>query len=685
MTTTIVRPTGMGNVTSLLSSPSVSSRWANIDESVANDSDEAHWSSGSMTYDEYTFGNPTRIGSETIEKIVITARIKASVVSAAPYQDFNLYIYDGTGTKKYLGAQQAGTVYVNQEWELTTNWDDDAWTWDDLDGLYVGVGLSHNNAGSTYISQLFVTVTYGGEFAYNDTYGTGINTEVGLGGDESHVKGNVRELSTEIEPYVVPTVRAMTYGRSLEAPVGLTATFEREVNLALWLVIASADGGTIKTRDGSSWSTAALTASVDPLAGAWLAQYDNRLVLLEKANSGFAYSEKNDLISNWTSKPKFPNEPIEFTGLFVGRDGASNPQLQFITPKGVGYLDVYTNFVHGFTEATWEYDVSAGKKGMYFRGYTYVLTGSGIYQISDGNADPIGPDQDDGMPNDLTGAIVDMIGVGMWIVIAINGGASGKSAILKRHVNGKHWHTVYKTAAVNTEITTLFWDSGILYFGEGTDVKNLALSAKTANVTQITEYAGVTTSSIVYPWFHTPYPSTPATAHKVHAASLDMSASEYCDIYYRIDEETDWTLLGRFSSSPKPTPLEFDDALYSEPRGLAFNRIQLKEVWTSAGTPGTYPKIESLTLDYRTTPEVLLSWTQIVSAVATGSRSGAEIIADMMTAVQTNPLIPYYPSGSKSGTKYYVQVVGFPSVQAGTEFGQEGEYELKLAQVTSEE
>ena len=683
MATIIIRPNGLGNDADLLATPSASARWAHLDEVSANDSDLVRWNTAPIVYDEYVFTNHARLGSEVIEKITVHARIQASVASASPYQDYRFYVTNGVGgAAGSVGstAQQAGTAWTNTTQDFETNWDGDAWTWDDVNGLYVGLGLGHNNSGETRCSQLYVTVTFAGPYNYTGANELVASPEIGLATPtQTRTQVHTREEVADPEMGLDVTLARSggVFARIETTAIDLAATLGIEVNLAKWLVVASSDNGSYMTRDGSSWVVAAHTAAASPLAASWLAQYDNRLVTLEKENSGFSYSELNDPISNFVSKPKFPNEPTDFTGMFVGRDAANAKQLNFLTRKGVGYLDVFTNFVHGFTEVQWEYDANSGAKGMYFRGYTYVLTGKGVYEVADGSAVSIGPNEGDGLVRELTGPIVDMIGIGFWIVIAIDGGASGKSAILKRHINGKHWHIVHTTAAAATTIKALVWESGTLYFGEGTNVKSLQFSAATDNINEIAGYLGTTSARFRLPYFHSPFESTSKVAHKIHAVTRGMSATEYVDIYYRTDETLTWTLLGRLSASPTPTPLEFKDGA-GDPVGIEFERIQIEERWVSAGLPDTYPSIESITLDYRVTPEVIWSWTQKIQA-------NKVQIAALLTAIGTKVLMPYYPSGSKAGTKYYVQVVGMPSVQKGTEFGQEGEYEVKLAMVTTEE
>ncbi|KKK85600.1 hypothetical protein LCGC14_2771670 [marine sediment metagenome] len=388
----------------------------------------------------------------------------------------------------------------------------------------------------------------------------------------------------------------------------------------------------------------------------------------------------NDLVSNWTNKPYFPNLPITFTDLFAGRDASDNPSLYFLSHDGMYYLDVFSNFVFGKTELSWEPDITAGKKGMYFRGAHYVTTGKGIYELVGGIAKEIGPDIDDGLPDEIAAPVADMIGVGYWLVIAINGGAGRKSVIMKRHINGKHWHTVYKTAAAGSEIGALFWDSGTLYFGEGTNVKSLPLSNANDNVKLTPDHTVQSTGALIYPWYHSRFEATPKLAVKARLVSEDMTATEYVTLHYRIDSETSFTSLGVFNSSPRPTALSFGTGNIGKP----FERLQLKTVPVRGSTNTTRPVIISLTLDYIVQPDIIYKWRFRAHAVTTesGDRKGSEIIDALATAVSKKELKVFYPGGDKGGTSYLVEVTGMPRTQKGSEFGEEGDYDVEVSMVT---
>jgi hypothetical protein len=479
-----------------------------------------------------------------------------------------------------------------------------------------------------------------------------------------------------------PTLsRATTYARSLTATVLFQPSIVGFAEGDTYLCVASRDGGSIKTKvfSGTTWDVCAKDAAGrGTLPVAWFAQFDNRLCGLNYENSDFCYSQVNDLVTNWEDKPNFPNLPVKFTGLFAGRDSSDTPTLYFLTQKGMYYLDVFTNFVFGSTEVTWELDDTSGKKGLYWRGDNYIAVGKGIYQIHGTVVSLIGPDMDDGLPSGLQGTISDMIGVGFWLVIAVDGGSSAKSSILKRYITGKHWHPVY-VGSIDTPITTLCWDSGTLYFGEGTNVKSLPFSAVTDNVNTISALERVATGSLTYPYFHSAFEAMPKVAHKVWATTRDCTADETISIYYRIDEDTGWTLLGSFITSPRPTALPFPAS--GDSIGIEFERIQFKEVMTRGSTATNSPKLESLILEYRVVPPTLCGWTIKVNAVTTGDRKGKDIIEALWAAIRSKTLLSFYPGGDKDGTEYFVQVDTIPGTEKGTEFGQEGLYTLSLKEV----
>ena len=617
----------------------------------------------------------------TISKITVYARAK--IDSSGTPATIQLTERDSTGNRQTGDAQNLPTSWAEYKEEFTTHhggYGYDFGFYPDVSGfamcseLQAGFVVQHGTVG-VFVSQLWIVITH--EYINYSLDATIAAVAPAI----TRTFNMVRSL----EPVIAlnpTTSRNATYGRVFgTVAMGMTATNIAERNLAIWLVVASADSGSYKTRTGASWSSAAKTGSIDPISASYLEQFDNRLVVLKGENSGFAYSAVNDLVTNWTNKPNFPNLPMTFTGMFVGRDASDNPSLYFIAEDGVYYMDVFSNFFFGKTELSWEKNSNSGTKGLYFKGATYVTVDRGIYELQNGVAIPIGPDQDDGQPDDNAGYISDLIGVGFWLIISINGGAGRKSSIMKRHIAGKHWHTVYKTAAANSEINTIAWNNGVHYFGEGTNVKSMPLSSESDNVKLLPSYESQATGALVYPRFHSEFDGVPKVAQKLRMVTEDCDANNYFTAFYKINGAASWTSLGTFATSPRPTALPFGDG--SDNVGKEFEDIQFKiEPTRNASVTTERPVLVSLTLDYRVVPDVLYKWRFKAEARTVGDRKGSVVIDQLAATLATKPLVKFYPSGNLDSTSYLVEMTALPHAQKGTEFGQEGEYDVEVAQVT---
>ena len=654
--TDTLRPDAAGDETSITSQyPTSGEHWDKVDEVVADEAaTRVNMTGASYLRDLYNLPALSS-GSQsatTIVSVVIYFRIcpggaVAGVSYATPSQKSGITVTDGTEIDVGDGADP--NDYVTHSQTYTTNPATGvAYTWDEINALQIGVKIKNSN-GYIYCTQVYAEVTY----------------------------LNAYSVSASVSIGVLPAAtKAVTFTRTSAVKAGIVAAGTNEFNTHQYLCVASKDSGSVMTqsRVGASWTTAARDASV-ALQGAYFTQYDNRLCVLRYQNAGFAYSSVNDIVSVWTDKPTFPNLPVVFTGMFASKDASDNSILYFLTQKGMFYLDVFTNFIFNPTEITWEEDSTTGKKGLYWKGDTYVAVGKGIYKIQGADVTLVGPDMDDGLPEDMQGTVTDMIGVGFWLVIAVDGGTSKKSSILKRYITGTHWHPVYVTSAVNSPIRALCWDAGTLYFGEGTNVKSLSFPTLTDNVNKLSTQTRAASGTLTYPYFHSVFETMPKVAHKVWATTKDCNANETITIHYRKDEETDWTLLGSFATSPRPTALSFGTA------GVQFERIQLRASYARGSTTTNSPKVESLTLEYRVIPPTLWGWDVRIAASTSNDRRGQDIIDALQTAIETNTLLEFYPSGDKSKQVYYVQVKGMPGNEKGTEFGTEGIYLLSLCEV----
>ena len=462
----------------------------------------------------------------------------------------------------------------------------------------------------------------------------------------------------------------------------LTLEFERDAST--FLCIASAASGSIKTEttpaSSMTFTTCAQKGAV-ALDSEYFAQFDNRLAAISGSNAGFYYSDANDITSDWTEKPYFPNLPQTFTDLFVGKNASDEPTLYMLTLVGMYYLDVFTTFVFGPTEVTWEEDANSGKAGLYWKGDHYIAVGKGILKVSGGVVTQVGPDMDDGLPSILQGNVTDIRGIGYWLVIAVDGGSSKRSCILKRYITGNHWHVVYVTPNMNDRIRCLFWADGTLYFGLDTDVKSLPFPAETDNVKLLSTHTYSASGDLYTSWFSSPFESMTKVAHKVRVVTQDCDASETITVYERTDEaEAFVDPLGVINASPTDTALPFPAS--GDAIGSVFERIQFKLAFARGATTTHSPKLETFIFEYRVIPPVLWDWTIRVDATKHGEHDGQYYIDALDTAIESSKLLAFYPGGSKDGTKYLVEVKQMPHAVGGTEEGEEGHYQLTVGEVS---
>ena len=448
------------------------------------------------------------------------------------------------------------------------------------------------------------------------------------------------------------------------------------------LCVASSSGRSVKTIEatGGTWTTL-VDASSGSLNSTYLAQFDNRLCSMASANKGFAYSLASDIFLDWTDKSNFPNLPDSFTDLFVGKNAEGESTLYFLTPKGLYYLDVFTNFIFGPTDVKWEEDTDSGKVGLYWKGDVYIAVNKGILKISGRTITLVGPDQDDGLETLRQGVITDMIGVGNWLVAAVDNSDATThfSSIIKRYLTGNHWHTVYKSGTANKRIRALMWKNGVLYFGEDTNMKSLLFPATTDNIKLASGHTYSTAGNFQISKFDGGFQAIPKVAHKLWAITQDCNANEKFTLDYKVNDATSWTQLGTYTSSPKPTALQWPTS--GAKVGLEFENIDFRVTAARGGTSGNSPKLEKLVFEYRVVPPVIYDWTVTIEVKKYGKKRGKDFIDALETAVASKTLLTFYPTGDKGDTSYLVEVKSLPRAVKGTAYGEEGLYSLTVGQV----
>jgi hypothetical protein len=523
----------------------------------------------------------------------------------------------------------------------------------------------------------YLEVTYATSTAYSQTFTAAIGLVPSIQSAVVHTGSCSQSFAVGIG--LVPSItQAETYARTITASIGLVPSIDVSVNSNTYLCVASQNSGSIKTSSptGATWTDCAKTAAGGE-GSAYLAVFQNRLCTVKQDSPGFVYSNVTDITANWNKQTGLPSVNDSITDLFVFRDANDDPQLAILTHHGMYTLDVFDNFYLYPTDASWSHDKDSGKCAILGKNGLYIAIGKGIL-LQDGKVLTLyGPDLDDGMVDEQQGIVSDILNVGYWLVIAVDGGVTHKSGIYKRYLTQSHWHPVYVTSTTNSPIRSLFWEDGTLYFGEGTDVKSLPFSGTTDNVKHDSTYTYAATGDLITSWIYGDHETIPKVAHKIWITSENCNDDDYISVSYQRNESTLWMPLGSFTISPMPDALNFE----TNASGVEFYRMRFKFTFTRGATTTNSPKMTGWTLEYRTCPPVLWRWRFVVMAKTNDEFEGKNILDSLKQALVTNTLISFYPDGSKDGDSYLVTISNMPGQEKISERGMEGHYTVQVDQV----
>jgi len=159
-TSETLRPDGTGDLTQIASQePDSGAHWDKVDEETADgDITYVFTTSNEWENDLYT-PPPHSEGSGTVLSVTVFMVSKAS---ASPIQD-SARILISTHGQAYYGTEELMTTdyaSYSHEWDINP-YTDEAWTWDEIDALQIGVGI--RKAGpvrATICTQVYVVIDY---------------------------------------------------------------------------------------------------------------------------------------------------------------------------------------------------------------------------------------------------------------------------------------------------------------------------------------------------------------------------------------------------------------------------------------------------------------------------------------------------------------------------------------------
>ena len=391
----------------------------------------------------------------------------------------------------------------------------------------------------------------------------------------------------------------------------------------------------------------------------YMADYANRLYFISTDGKNIHYSSAKNIDAYGDDFSLTGNYGTVYD-LFEGKllaDGTA--VLYFCGTEGLYTIDV-TNEKAYKQEVEYPPLTYSGHKGMYWNASVWVATGFGILKVTPNMATFVGPDQDDGLPETYQGSIFDMVTVNNWLVYCVNKTATtDKSSILKRNASYGGSLQVY-TSAANQAITCLhhspssMYTNGMLWFGEGTDVKNMMFPDTTSNVKQISTYTYVDDSGYGKLPIFRRLASIPKVALGLAAITKSCKKARYVEVYYGINDAAATTKIATFNTSPRD-----DIATFGSGVGLDFYTIQFALKLIRGSTTTNSPELESLLFYWIPRPAPIHAWTfkyECSSDVAAAKIAELEAIRDTTTLVVFNET----GDASKTAFNHYVVLSSMP-------------------------
>ena len=488
--------------------------------------------------------------------------------------------------------------------------------------------------------------------------------------------GAVGELAEVIYAAFGTSVRSYTLATDTWSAqlVALAEAATDAINIRLngtvYLIFAHTTG-TVDSTNGTTWNARADDAL-------YLASWDDRLWAIDTTGQlRFALT-----IGTWTNDAQLPLPNGYVTDLFVDRDAAGEPILYAATKVGLYAHDAaHIRFVP--TELEVPFHDDAGRGVVRWRGSVYYPAGLGVYEYRSGPAASvrvIGPDRDDGLPDDRKGTIVrlehshnDLLS----LVDSTSAAANdfdvfvadtladaqvidpdvGVSSILGW--NGQGWQVLWESAA-NTEAITYSLVSNAystyrLWWAHNRRVNYMDLPVDIVNPSETNDFDYAASATHDYPWLVVGQ-ETNGLALRLRVQVIGASSVLTVTPSYATNFSDTFTALTAITADGI-TSYDFPNA--TTPTGTAFRSLRIRLALARGTNTLFSPDVIATTLEWRKKLPAQYAWILRMDVdTSYGSLSPAQQRAALVTAVASNALIEFTFRDDDGNTRnYYVDVV----------------------------
>ena len=448
---------------------------------------------------------------------------------------------------------------------------------------------------------------------------------------------------------------------------------------------------------GFSYFKNATTVVDSTVDAEFLTFWDNRLWGVDSTGQLWYLLDINGTPKNDAKLP-VPNDYV--TDLFVGRDSQGEQIIYASTQVGLYAHDAANQrFVE--TQFHLPFHQFNGSGSVRWRDSIYSPSGLGIYKYINGNIHAVitvmGPDRDDGLPQDRRGTIKKLAGTHTELLAAVDATTapesvastdvayqwsrqphfgssvidsdSGYSTILGWNDTG--WECKWQAPDPGKAIEHMVVTNGgygdyRMWWGYDGNVYHQMVPFDIINPAQLGNYEYALSGTHETPWFDAQQTEVDKTALKLKIETSGCSSNETVRAYYYSDYSTAEVSLGTITSNGVTTyTFNNDDG---DPVGKTFRAIKIKLDLARENDSDAVkktPDVISVTLEYRKKLEA--KWGHSVEVDLNRDYKGnssKELRANLVSAIESDTLVEFtYRDDNSTTRNYFVDVTSATGIE----------------------
>ena len=390
------------------------------------------------------------------------------------------------------------------------------------------------------------------------------------------------------------------------------------------------------------------------------------------------------------------------TGLFVARDAQGEPILYVSTKEGLWAHDAMNaRFIK--TEVEFPFHPHGGKGAIRWRDSIYFPSGLGVYKYVNGSNSAVlsvvGPDRDDGLPEDKRGTIMKSEGTHNELLMVVDSitsptitstddipfqwahhhvGSSvinsdtGYSSILGYNELG--WEVKWQAESAGKSITAIHVSNAYsdiseryrLWFGFNDVVYYMNLPVDIINPSMVDEFEYNTSGTHITPWFNAGQSEIDKLALKLKVETQGCSSTETVVVSYATDYDETYTSMGTITSNGITT-YSFGSNVGTAFRSVRF-KLELARTNSSSVTDYTKktPDVVSMTLEWRKKLEA--KWGHQVAVSLNRDYKGnspKQLREKLISAIESTTLVEFTFRDDDGGDRnYYVDIASASGLES---------------------